>query len=768
MAEKKHSSNETSRSKTLSPWWRVGVLIAMIVGFSVLIGMTVSAYKDAPPIPDKVVDVNGATIFTGDDILTGQEVFLKYGLMENGSIWGHGAYLGPDFSAEYLHVLAVDASAAIANQTYGKTPEALDPAERSAVEAQVASLLKENRYDPSTHSLTFTEVEAASFESQIAKWTAYFAKPDNNAGLQAALISDPQELRQLAAFFAWTSWASVANRPDKSYSYTNNFPYDPLVGNVATTDTLVWSALSLIALLGGIALVLFAFGRWDFLGWKAEEAGHVHPKSMVTGVATASQRGVIKYFLIVALLVLAQGALGALVAHYRADPASFYGVDLSRIFPSNLARTWHLQLALFWIATAFVGGALFLAPAISGKEPKGQSAGVNVLFVALIIVVGGSLLGEWFGINDKLGNLWFWIGHQGWEFLDLGRFWQILLAVGLIFWLVLLIRAVLPARENPARNEIASLFMLVAVGIPVFYLPALFFTSTTNFTVVDVWRFWIIHLWVEGFFELFATVMVAIVFFLLGIVSHKTAARVIYLDAILFLGSGIIGTGHHWYWTGQSNITLALSAVFSALEVVPLTLLTLDAWDFIKLTRGKCEVCGEEVAMPHKWTFYFLMAVGFWNFVGAGVFGFLINMPIVSYYEVGTMLTPNHGHAALMGVFGMLGMALLTFALRQVLNDKQWTGIEKYLRIGFWGLNIGLLLMVLITLFPGGVLQMVDVVNNGYWHARSPAFLGGSLIKFIEWIRIVPDLIFGVAGVLPIVIAALLTYITLQRKPLKV
>lgn len=750
---------------SLSPWWRTGVLIAMIVGFSVLIGMTVSAYQVAPPIPDKVVDVNGATIFTGDDIRAGQAVFLKYGLMENGTIWGHGAYLGPDFSAEYLHTLGVDASAAIAGQSYGKTPEALAPAERSAVEAQVASLLKENRYDPAAHTLTFTEVEAASFQSQIAKWTNYFAKPDNNAGLQAALISDATELRQLTAFFAWTSWASVANRPDKPYSYTNNFPYDPLVGNTATTDALVWSALSIVALLGGIALVLFVFGRFNFLGWKAGEEGHVHPKPIETGVATASQRGIIKYFVIVALLVLTQGLLGSLVAHYRADPASFYGLDLSPLLPSNIVRTWHLQVGLFWIATAFVGGALFLAPAISGKEPKGQSTGVDVLFAALIVVVGGSLLGEWFGVNNKLGDWWFWIGHQGWEFLDLGRLWQILLAVGLLLWLFLLIRAVSSARANPERDEMASLFMIAAFGIPIFYVPALFYTSTTNYTIVDTWRFWIIHLWVEGFFELFATVMVAIIYFLLGIVSRKTAARVIYLDAILFLGSGIIGTGHHWYWTGQSNITLALGAVFSALEVVPLTLLTLDAWDFIKLTRGKCDVCGKQVAMPHKWAFYFLIAVGFWNFVGAGVFGFLINMPIVSYYEVGTMLTPNHGHAALMGVFGMLGLALLTFALRQVLDDKGWAKIEKYIRVGFWGLNVGLLLMVLITLFPGGILQMVDALNNGYWHARSPAFLGGSLIRFIEWIRIVPDLIFGVVGVLPIVLAAAMTYWMMRRKP---
>ena len=759
------TTTATSAQQSISPWWRTGALIAMIVGFSVLIGVTVSAYKVAPPIPDKVVDGNGVTLFTGDAIRAGQAVFLKYGLMENGTIWGHGAYLGPDFSAEYLHTLGMDVSAAVSSQAYGNTSAALTPVQQSAVDAQVASLLKENRYDPSTRTLTFIDAEASSFQNQIAKWTMYFSKPTNNAGLQAALIDDPQELRQLTAFFAWTSWASVANRLDKPYSYTNNFPYDPLVGNVATTDALLWSALSVVALLGGLAIILFSFGRWDFLGWKVHGEGHVHAEPMATGVATPSQRGVIKYFLIVALLVLTQGLLGSLVAHYRADPASFYGLDLTTLLPSNLVRTWHLQVGLFWIATAYVAGALFLAPAISGKEPKGQSVGVNILFWALIVVVAGSLLGEWLGVNGKLGNLWFWLGHQGWEFLDLGRFWQILLAAGLMFWLFLLIRAVSSARENPERNEIASLFMIAAVGIPIFYLPALFFTSTTNYTVVDTWRFWIIHLWVEGFFELFATVMVAIIYFLLGIVSQKTAARVIYLDAILFLGSGIIGTGHHWYWTGQSNITLALGAVFSALEVVPLTLLTLDAWDFIKLTRGKCEVCGRQIAMPHKWAFYFLIAVGFWNFVGAGVFGFLINMPIVSYYEVGTMLTPNHGHAALMGVFGMLGLALLTFAMRQVTNDKQWAGVEKYIRVGFWGLNVGLLLMVMITLFPGGILQMVDVLNNGYWHARGPAFLGGSLIKFIEWIRLVPDLIFGIAGVIPIVLAALLTYMTIRKQP---
>ena len=521
-----------------------------------------------------------------------------------------------------------------------------------------------------TKTLIFTPQEAASYRDQIEKWTTYFSQPSLNRGLRINHINDPKELHQLTAFFAWTAWASVANRPGKSYSYTNNFPYDPMTGNTPTSDAVLWSALSLITLLAGTAMVLFAFGRFNFLGWRGS-GEHIHPK-MVPGVSTESQRATIKYFVVVALLFLAQVLVGGATAHYRVDPGSFYGIDLSHFFPSNILRTWHLQLAIFWIATAYIAGGLFLAISLGEKEPKGQVKGVNLLFFAVVFVALGSLLGEMLGVYQLLGKLWFWFGHQGWEYLDLGRAWQVLLAIGLVIWLILMFRGIGPARKDPEESEISTLFLLAALAIPLFYLPAMFFNSTTNFTVVDNWRFWIIHLWVEGFFELFVTTMVAVLFYKLGMVSRQTATRVIYLDAILFLGAGIIGTGHHWYWTGQSNITMALAAVFSAMEVVPLTLLTLDAWDFIKLSRGKCDICGKEISIPHKWTFYFMMAVGFWNFVGAGIFGFLINLPIVSYFEVGTILTPNHGHAAMMGVFGMFAISFMVFAIRQVLSDEQW------------------------------------------------------------------------------------------------
>jgi len=746
----------TASGESLSPWWRHTVILIVIVGLSILLWLATKTYRDAPPIPDKVVGPSGQLLFTGADITAGQQVFLRYGLMENGTIWGHGAYLGPDFSAEYLHTLAGDVREALAQQRYRTTASALGGPEREAIDADTAALLQGNRYDATSKALAFSAAEMASYLKQVDKWTRYFRDPTTSAGLPRHYISDPQELKQLTAFFAWTAWASAARRPGKPYSYTNNFPYDPSAGNTPSSEAVLWSALSLITLLGGTALVLLAFGRFDFLGWKAK-GEHVHPQ-LLPGFTTDSQRATVKYFVIVALLFLAQTLVGGATAHYRADPGVFYGIDLSRWLPSNIVRTWHLQLAIFWIATAYVAGGLFLAPSLGGREPQGQVKGINVLFAALVLVVVGSLLGEILGINQLLGNLWFWIGDQGWEYLDLGRAWQVLLAVGLLLWLFLLFRGIAPARHHAEHREISSLFLYSAAAIPVFYLPAMFFGSATNFSVVDTWRFWIIHLWVEGFFELFVTVMVAIIFHQLGIVSHQTAARVVYLDAILYLGSGILGTGHHWYWTGQGTLTMAIAASFSAMEVVPLTLLTLDAWDFVRLTRSECDVCGKRVSVPHKWTFYFLMAVGFWNFLGAGIFGFLINLPIVSYFEVGTILTPNHGHAAMMGVFGMLAIALMVFAFRQVLADGPWQRVERYVRISFWGLNGGLALMVVSNLFPGGVLQLWDVLNHGYWHARGPEFLNEHIARLIEWARLPGDLIFIGLGVVPLVLAAATTY----------
>ncbi|MGV8943002.1 nitric-oxide reductase large subunit [Thermomonas sp.] len=737
----------------LSPWWLRSIGMVMVIGFGVLIAITVLAYRNAPPIPGKVVDSQGATLFTGEDIGNGQAVFLKYGLMDNGSIWGHGAYLGPDYSADVLHRMGEAAASVLAPQEFGKPIAQLDPAQRAGLQAAVAVVLKTNRYDPATDTLTLTPAETAAWQEQPGYWADYFKHPERNGGLKPNLITDSTELRQFSAFVTWTAWASVANRPGEAFSYTNNFPFDPSVGNVAIPGALLWSALSLLVLLAGIAAVLLAFGKFEYLGWLSH--GHTIQSRIRPGGATAGQRALVKFYVLVALVFLFQTLVGAATAHYRADPGSFYGFQLETIFPSNLMRTWHLQSAIMWIATAYVAAALFLGTTLRRDEPRSLVTWTHLLFGAFVAVIVGSLLGEWAGISQLLGDWWFWLGNQGWEYLELGRIWQYLLAIGLLVWFAMLWWVARPAKvDDVEARPIVRMYFVAALAIPLFYLPALFFGAKTNFTVVDTWRFWIVHLWVEGFFEFFATTVVALMLYQLGLTRRNTALRVIYLDAILYFLGGLIGTGHHWYFNGQTGFNMSMSALFSVLEVVPLTLLTLDAWDFVRTTRSEGAVAdGKAAVIPHKWTFYFLMAVGFWNFVGAGMFGFLINLPIISYYEVGTQLTPNHGHAAMMGVFGMLAIALMVFVLRQTASDRTWSGIEKYVKVSFWGTNIGLAMMVVFSLFPSGVLQVWDVVQNGYWHARSIDYMNLPRSHMLEWMRMPGDVVFIVFGALPLVIA---------------
>ena len=743
----------------VSRWWLRSVLVIMVLGFAALIGITVLSYRNAPPIPERVVDENGVLLFTGNDVRDGQAVFLRYGLMDNGSIWGHGAYLGPDYSAVALHQIGLDVAVGVTNEL-GMPYQDLDPRFRAAVNGVVAATLKQNRFDAKTQTLTFTPGEAASYRGQARYWAAYFHRPERNGGLKENLISDPGELRLFSSFVTWAAWASVTNRPGSNATYTNNFPYDPLVGNVPTGDALLWSGVSLIVLLCGIGAVLVAFGRFEQLGWISDRA-HVHP-ALLPGVASPGQRALVKFFVAVSLLFLMQTLVGGATAHYRADPGNFYGFRLEQVFPSNLMRIWHLQTAIFWIATAYVAAALFLGRSLRRDEPRHLSLYINGLYAAFVAVIGCSLLGEWIGISGLLGGWWFWFGNQGWEFLEIGRFWQYLLVAGLFAWFGLLIYVARPSQVSDEQaRPLVRLFIFAALAIPLFYIPALFIGMKSNYTVVDTWRFWIIHLWVEGFFEFFATTIVALLFFQLGLTARNTALRIIYLDAVLYFLGGLVGTGHHWYFTGQTNINMAASALVSALEVVPLTLLTLDAWGFIRTTRGQCDVCGKRVDLPHKWTFYFLMAVGFWNFTGAGVFGFLINLPIISYYEAGTILTPNHGHAAMMGVFGMLALALMVFVLRQVNDDARWAKIEPCVRIAFFGTNIGLALMVALSLFPAGLAQVWDVTQSGYWHARSLAYTGGERARFLEWMRMPGDVVFILFGALPITIAAVRTWLGL-------
>jgi len=465
---------------------------------------------------------------------------------------------------------------------------------------------------------------------------------------------------------------------------------------------------------------------------------------------TPAQNACAWFFFIMAALFLIQTLCGAASEHYRADIQNFFGANLAVLLPFNIVRTWHVQLAIFWVATSFLAAGIFLAPMIAGREPRGQKILAYGLLGALVIVVIGSLLGEFAGIQGFIHNVWF--GDQGFEYLDLGRIWQMLLTIGLLFWVLILFRGLRGRLDSEHLGNMPWLFFFSALSIPAFYGIGLLASPGQNFTTTDFWRFWVVHLWVEDFLELFTTILVAYIFVLLGVVHERTALRMIYLDLILYSAGGIVGTMHHLYFSGEPALHMALGAFFSAAEVIPLTFLTVEAWSFLQL--GTTQQAKGKTPFPHYWAVMFLAAVGFWNFLGAGVFGFLINLPVISYYEIGTALTANHAHAAMMGVYGMLSIGLALFCLRYIIPQKHWS--DRAARISFWSLNLGLAWMVFATLFPLGLLQLYHSITVSYYDARTLNYIGNRSNTVLEWLRMPGDIVFIVGGILPIVYLSVL------------
>ena len=727
-------SPDGKRPMMVSQTWVQAVALVLLFGFAVLGFLAFRTYETGPPIANRVVSQGGQELFTGDDVIKGQKVFLRKGLMEYGSIFGHGAYLGPDFTADYLHRAALIVTRESGTSASGSAQE------------QVIKEFKTNRYDPATNTLTYTAAQSKAFEELVTYYGDYFGKTSGEKGLLPDAITDKTEVRQLTSFFSWTAWAGSTLRPDKNYTYTNSWPPEPLVGNEPPANVMVWSVLSLIALLAGIGALFAAFGRWgDRFGWKGRQADTISFRPPGEVVLTPAQRACAWFFLVVGLLFFIQVMVGAASEHYRADISSFFGFDLARWLPFNLVRTWHVQLSIFWTATSFLAAGIFIAPMITGREPRRQHWLAYGLLGALALVVFGSMAGEALDIHGLLPDALGAFGMQGWEYLDLGRFWQILLTLGLFIWVAILFRGLRGRLKTESRGNMPWMFFYTALSIPAFYAVGLLTRSEDSFTIADFWRFMVVHLWVEDFLEIFTTVLVAYIFVMLGVVRERVALTVIYLDIILYSAGGVIGTMHHLYFSGSAAEGMALGATFSALEVIPLTFLTVEAWSFLQL--GARQESKSATPFPHRWAVMFLVAVGFWNFLGAGIFGFLVNLPIVSYYEIGTALTANHAHAAMMGVYGMLAMGLALFCLRYLIPAARWS--DRLAKISFWSANLGLAWMSFATLFPLGIIQLYASVNDGYFAARQLEFITNPTNSFFEWMRLPGDVVFIGGGVLP-------------------
>lgn len=771
-------------------WLGFGCVV--VLSFCVLGYYGAELYRQAPPVPDRVVTPDGQVIFTGQDIKDGQNVWQSMGGQEVGSIWGHGAYVAPDWSADWLHRACLFLADRRARAEFGQPYEKLTDPQREVIKSYLRTEIRTNTYSPESDTITISNERASAVDAMSRYYAALFGDADEfpedvrflaDGGMKpgelrdayaipANAVPDPQRQRRMAAFFFWTAWACGTERPGEitpaarsdvgsltpPITYTNNWPPESLIGNRPGGALVVWSVVSFVLLLAGIAAL-----AWYYAVIKhREEAPIALPeRDPLLGLQpTPSMRATLKYFWVVAALIVLQVGLGAVTAHYGVEGSGFYGFPLADYLPYAVTRTWHTQLGIFWIATAWLATGLFVAPAVSGHEPKFQRAGVNFLFVALLIIVAGSLFGTWYGTRQRMGlEMNFWFGHQGYEYVDLGRFWQIFLLVGLFLWLGLMARALWPAFRTPGpQRHLLGMFVIASAAIALFYSAGLMWWRQTNLAIAEYWRWWVVHLWVEGFFEVFATVVIAFLFTRMRLLQESTATAAVLFSTTIFLSGGIIGTFHHLYFTGTPTAVLALGAVFSALEVVPLVLIGFEAYENLTLSRAAAWVTA------YKWPIYCFVAVAFWNLVGAGLFGFFINPPIALYYMQGLNTTPVHGHTALFGVYGMLGIGLMLFCLKGLATRNVWrTGV---LSVSFWSINVGLALMVLISVLPVGLLQTWASVEHGLWYARSADFLQSDLMNTLRWLRVIGDTIFALGAVgLGWFVLGLKTGWSLRREP---
>lgn len=738
----------------------LGLAALLLASFAVLLWAGGEIFRAAPPMPERVVAEDGTVVYTRDDIQTGRQVWQSMGGMQLGSIWGHGGYVAPDWSADWLHREATAILDMWARQDGGSATYAQLPAvEQATLRGRLQEVMRRNTYDAATGTITLGRDRVAALSNVAAHYESLFGNDPSTRELREAYamrentVPDAAHRRALTAFFWWTAWAAGTERPpaagdalvpdqagvpDKRVTYTNNWPNEPLIGNTPPPPLWVWSAFSVLFLLAGIGLLGWHHARMH----DREEAPPLPATDpLATLRITPSMRATAKYFWVVLALFLVQILLGAITAHYQIEGQQAYGYALSDVLPYSITRTWHTQLAVLWIAVAWLGTGLYIAPAMSGHEPRFQRFGVNFLFVCLLIIVVGSFAGQWLAVMQKLGlanN--FWWGHQGWEYADMGRFWQWFLFVGLLLWLTLVGRALWPVLRGPQSDTkaIVGLLFLSTVCIGLFFGAALMWGEHTHISEVEYWRWWLVHLWVEGFFEVFATAVMALIFVRLGLVQAKSATTAVLFATIVFMAGGVLGTLHHLYFVGTPTAVVALGASFSALEVVPLAYIGFEAYHTYKLGHATPWMA------RYRWPILFFVAVSFWNLVGAGLFGFLINPPLSLYFMQGLNLTPLHGHTALFGVYGMLGIALVLFCMRGLRGQMQWD--TRALKTAFWCLNIGLALMALLTLLPLGTMQLLAAIEHGYAYARSAEFMQKPIVELLVWMRVPGDTIFSVGA----------------------
>lgn len=720
------------------------LLLTAIISFAFIGWGTYETYTLAPPLPQKISAKSGQVLMTEQDIAAGKAGFQRADLMDYGSLYGMGSYFGEDYTAKYLVRLGQMVEKEIAKEKFSTSLQNLSVGQRYEVKLAMQRMLKQ--LDLTQANLIVAPPVAKAILQLQKDISQSLLKHDYEAGWTKAYSLNSQSALQTANFLIYSSLTTVANRPGKEFSYTNNWPYEPSVGNGPTNQTFYWTWISFCFVFFGFGVVLYIFHRY----LSEPDVGIKTPFLLEFKPLTFSQKKVGKYFIIVSLILLLQILVGALMAHYYAERTGFYGIKINDFLPFNFLRDVHIQTPIVWIGLSWMSAAIFLAPIISGREAKGQAFLVDILFWVTLFIVAGAIIGNYLGIMGFIDKAWFWVGNQGLSYLQLGRLWQIGFCVGLILWSFIVFRGMWPTWETLSKAtrefwtgniHLENLFWASTINVAVLYCFGMIPLTgiEKSFTITDFWRWWVVHLWVEQSFEFFTVCATAYLLMGVGLASRRLVERTVYFEAILIFLGGVIGTGHHWYWTGTPDMWVPLGTMFSFIEVLPLTLLIIDAIEELQLIR-------KQKIFSYNLSYLYILGAAFWNFVGAGVFGGgTLNAPLINYYEHGTFLSLNHAHTALFGAFGLLALGLVYFSLRYA-NGNKYVWSDRLGIWAFWLYNLGLFLWIILNFFPIGWSQLMDVYQHGFAHARSLEFYNTTLLW--QWLRTPGDVFFAMGALL--------------------
>ncbi len=754
--DKKESLLDKIMTTKWITWWFWTTVVVMV---SALIFYTANLGKETPPIPDQVVSVNWEVLYSSGDIAQGKGYFQEFDLMDWGTFLGMWAYIGPDFSTDFFHNRAVFLYNYYGQKNFWlwykdktvdkkwnvvsvKSQGLMNPAQVWAIKEIVKAdfkhtLLKKDK-------VVYSEGSALAYKDNVKKLVEELVNWDKSRAYPGGFITE-EEAKKIAAYVDWSQLVVSSPRYNKktwevlNRTWSNNWPNEPLVDQDLSWNNHVVSLWEFL-LLWPFSILVVILG-YNFF-FKPDDRKDLEKPLKVTKLFQ-SQKNLIWIVPIIALLIVVQMTLWGYLAHVYVDPSQWFTFPwLENIInipqswlPFNAIRSIHTQLAILWIAGSWLVWGLMIVPWVAWKDHKFPWL-VHILFAAIVVVVVGSVVGLYMWATWMLPDTWFWLGNEGRELVNLWRVWDFWVVAWLVIWFLMIVSVL---KKASVKNPLAATIVWSAFAIAGLYVAWMipFQKIMPNFTVDDFYRWWVIHLWVELTFELFAVWVISFFTVSLGLVSQKSAVRLMVFELLLVMLSGTLWVGHHYWWQGLDKHWIAIGWIFSALEPVPLVLLIAEAWNnYREKTFG-----GKEFEFGT--VFMWISGSAVLNFIWAGWLGMVINTPTINYYTHGTYLIMPHGHVALLWAFGYIAIAFLYLFVRSYVASKGMQWKTKLANTSFWLLTIWVLLFAIPTLLIW-FHQWAVSFNEWYYFTRLHEILAP--MTSWMWFRIIPDTMMILGG----------------------